>query len=327
MRGAWILYEPWLGVALERRVLHHLLGFIGFSLWRVRGLSLLTFDRSGRNFRCWIRNCWSWYFCSFIDYNDDRYDPRMAPAIKSDRWRKGSQVWVLGTLFVHEAVYRMPLMFVESWHWTNLWGFYLVYWSGTVAFSWIWLLDVWLERAGCLWQWFVLLRRHAEAVVADHTIFPIFRQHCKVMGREHKCWLQAMDAPSRFGPLEYSLRLYRTDCERLFEAHRMTNAVFFSRRDCRCRSIGVQTQMWASSTYIAMASQLFCLQWKPFAEWESFRNRRASTWTDPWFMLRWIQNETEEHNCIPDEHYIQTLLAVSSLLHIEQLIKIRFFLI
>lgn len=30
--------------------------------------------------------------CSFIDYADERYDPRMAPQITSDKWRKGSQV-------------------------------------------------------------------------------------------------------------------------------------------------------------------------------------------------------------------------------------------
>ncbi|CAM6096956.1 unnamed protein product [Calypogeia fissa] len=55
---------------------------------------------------------------SFIDYNDERYNPRMAPDIKEDRWRKGS-------------------------------------------------------------QWFVLLRKHAEAIVADKTIFPNFQKHCK----------------------------------------------------------------------------------------------------------------------------------------------------
>jgi hypothetical protein len=89
---------------------------------------------------------------SFTDWNDDRYDPRMAPGIKRDKWRKGS-------------------------------------------------------------QWFVLIRKHAEAVVADQHIFPIFRRHCK-----------------RLALPEY----------------------------------------WRANT----------------------------------------DNNTLEHNCIPDEHYIQTLLAI-----------------
>ncbi|KAG6554932.1 hypothetical protein Mapa_003516 [Marchantia paleacea] len=55
---------------------------------------------------------------SFIDYADERYDPRMAPQITSDKWRKGS-------------------------------------------------------------QWLVFIRKHAEAVVNDTVIFPVFRQYCK----------------------------------------------------------------------------------------------------------------------------------------------------
>ncbi|BBN13655.1 hypothetical protein MPTK1_6g05340 [Marchantia polymorpha subsp. ruderalis] len=55
---------------------------------------------------------------SFIDYADERYDPRMAPQITSDKWRKGS-------------------------------------------------------------QWFFFIRKHAEAVVNDTVIFPVFRQYCK----------------------------------------------------------------------------------------------------------------------------------------------------
>ncbi|KAL3690880.1 hypothetical protein R1sor_004531 [Riccia sorocarpa] len=55
---------------------------------------------------------------SFIDYTDERYDPRMEPQINIDKWRKGS-------------------------------------------------------------QWFVLIRKHAEAVVNDTAIFPLFKQYCK----------------------------------------------------------------------------------------------------------------------------------------------------
>ena len=30
-------------------------------------------------------------------------------------------------------------------------------------------------------QWVVLTRKHAEVVVNDTTVFPMFQQHCKVM--------------------------------------------------------------------------------------------------------------------------------------------------
>jgi hypothetical protein len=31
-----------------------------------------------------------------------------------------------------------------------------------------------------LGQWFVLIRKHAVAVVKDTTVFPVFQQYCKV---------------------------------------------------------------------------------------------------------------------------------------------------
>lgn len=55
---------------------------------------------------------------SFLDPKASRYNPKMAPTIRKDKWRKGS-------------------------------------------------------------QWVALIRKHAEVMVADKTIFPIFKRHCK----------------------------------------------------------------------------------------------------------------------------------------------------
>lgn len=55
---------------------------------------------------------------SFVDPKASRYNPKMAPTIRKDKWRKGS-------------------------------------------------------------QWVALIRKHAEVMVADETIFPIFKRHCK----------------------------------------------------------------------------------------------------------------------------------------------------
>lgn len=55
---------------------------------------------------------------SFVDPKSSRYNPKMAPTIRKDKWRKGS-------------------------------------------------------------QWVTLIRKHAEVMVSDKTIFPVFRKHCK----------------------------------------------------------------------------------------------------------------------------------------------------
>ncbi|KAB2613587.1 hypothetical protein D8674_035903 [Pyrus ussuriensis x Pyrus communis] len=55
---------------------------------------------------------------SFVDGHAFRYDPKMAPTIPKERWRKGS-------------------------------------------------------------QWIALVRRHAEIIVNDKTVFPVFRKFCK----------------------------------------------------------------------------------------------------------------------------------------------------
>ncbi|XP_057840030.1 glycosyltransferase BC10 isoform X2 [Cryptomeria japonica] len=55
---------------------------------------------------------------SFLDPKGERYNPKMAPAIPKDKWRKGS-------------------------------------------------------------QWVALVRKHAEIMAADNTIFPVFQRHCK----------------------------------------------------------------------------------------------------------------------------------------------------
>lgn len=55
---------------------------------------------------------------SFLDKKEGRFNPKMSPVIKEDKWRKGS-------------------------------------------------------------QWFTLIRRHAEVVVDDELVFPIFRKYCK----------------------------------------------------------------------------------------------------------------------------------------------------
>lgn len=55
---------------------------------------------------------------SFLDPKGSRYNPKMAPTIQKDKWRKGS-------------------------------------------------------------QWVTLIRKHAEVMVADNKIFPVFKQHCK----------------------------------------------------------------------------------------------------------------------------------------------------
>lgn len=55
---------------------------------------------------------------SFVDPKASRYNPKMAPTIQKDKWRKGS-------------------------------------------------------------QWATLIRKHAEVLVADKTVFPVFKRHCK----------------------------------------------------------------------------------------------------------------------------------------------------
>ncbi|XP_050245965.1 glycosyltransferase BC10-like [Quercus robur] len=105
---------------------------------------------------------------SFININEDRYDPKMSPAIPEEKWRKGS-------------------------------------------------------------QWIALVRRHAEIVVGDDIIFTVFREFCKR-------W-PPTDLTKRRQILEFGFR----------------------------------------------------------------------------FMFPWLTSLQNPHNCIPDEHYVPTLLAMSGL--------------
>lgn len=47
-------------------------------------------------------------------------------------------------------------------------------------------LSYWYKKWCCV-QWFVLTRKHAEAVVADTTVLPVFVENCQVWPFIHSC--------------------------------------------------------------------------------------------------------------------------------------------
>ncbi|XP_048493811.1 glycosyltransferase BC10 isoform X7 [Beta vulgaris subsp. vulgaris] len=96
-------------------------------------------------------------------------------------------------------------------------------------------------------QWVVLNRKHAETVVKDETVFPVFQQHCK--------------------------------CVQLFREHIPKK----------------KSEDQQDSSFDRIIS--------------SKRKSLPEFWRDQPFPV----DTSKEHNCIPDEHYIQTLLAQEGL--------------
>lgn len=89
--------------------------------------------------------------CSFADTKEGRYNPKMDPVIPVYNWRKGSQVTGNTVYLILLGKFKMT--------------FLLVYVS---------------KRCLMLLQWVVLTRKHAEVVVNDTTVFPMFQLHCRV---------------------------------------------------------------------------------------------------------------------------------------------------
>lgn len=56
------------------------------------------------------------------------------------------------------------------------WQFYDMFTSHVM----VRVLEQGLNAVGRAWQWFVLIRKHAAAVVEDSTVFPLFQRFCKV---------------------------------------------------------------------------------------------------------------------------------------------------
>lgn len=93
-----------------------------------------------------------WHFCfrcSFLDAKEGRYNPKMSPKIPMNKWRKGSQVLLKFLAF-------KPLTFLGNFM------FYVLTWS-------LWAF-----------QWIALIRRHAEVIVDDEVVFPLFQKFCVV---------------------------------------------------------------------------------------------------------------------------------------------------
>ncbi|KAG6418995.1 hypothetical protein SASPL_121203 [Salvia splendens] len=83
---------------------------------------------------------------SFLDKKDVRYNPQMSPAISKQKWRKGSQVNIL-------------------FHGSNA--------LASLSDKLIAL------NSNQIIIWVTLIRRHAEEVVDDEIVFPIFKKFCK----------------------------------------------------------------------------------------------------------------------------------------------------
>ncbi|KAG7033100.1 hypothetical protein SDJN02_07153 [Cucurbita argyrosperma subsp. argyrosperma] len=94
-------------------------------------------------------------------------------------------------------------------------------------------------------QWVVLTRKHAEVVVKDNTVFPMFQQHCKASNLA--AFLSSFDMDAMFTSMATCLHFVRKSLPEFWRDH-------------------------------------------PFPS-----------------------DGSKEHNCIPDEHYVQTLLAQEGL--------------
>ncbi|CAL5345651.1 unnamed protein product [Camellia sinensis] len=87
----------------------------------------------------------------FLDEKEGRYNPTMSPVIPKNKWRKGSQSVIV------VAVSEEKILTFED----------IIY----VFFSDLKLI--------MYFQWVSLVRGHAEIVVDDEVIFPVFKKFCK----------------------------------------------------------------------------------------------------------------------------------------------------
>ena len=107
-------------------------------------------------------SCWFYHeliFNSFADTKEGRYNPKMDPVINVNHWRKGSQVKLLPKK-------TSPLgVGIES----------LYVYDGNLNSC---LNNPCVTFITCF-QWVVLTRKHAEIIVKDEVVFPMFQQHCQ----------------------------------------------------------------------------------------------------------------------------------------------------
>ncbi|GER52896.1 Core-2/I-branching beta-1,6-N-acetylglucosaminyltransferase family protein [Striga asiatica] len=115
-------------------------------------------------------------------------------------------------------------------------------------------------------QWVTLIRRHAEVVVDDEIVFPIFRKFCKRR--------PALDPNNlvrylfcQLGNSEYHFLIIELIISNYVVLPFFMNAAL---------SVSIFGVILANST-------------------------------------SWVQKLQKQHNCIPDEHYVQTLLAMNGL--------------
>ncbi|KAL6546799.1 hypothetical protein OROMI_022520 [Orobanche minor] len=95
---------------------------------------------------------------SFFDKKDVRYNPKMSPVIHRNKWRKGSQV-----IFFNDDFALWPDEWIDIK-------------PATVLLTSMKFPKVQFGRYDI---WVTLIRRHAEVVVDDETVFPMFRKYCK----------------------------------------------------------------------------------------------------------------------------------------------------